>query len=51
MTKTKATTARWALRNKNTGNFRSFKATREAARISKRPNEIIFDTIKGVAVR
>lgn len=47
----KTSTKRWAIRNKNTGTVRSYKATREQARASKKPNEIIFDTVNQQFVR
>jgi hypothetical protein len=42
---------RWVLVNRNTSKMtRSFK-TRDAARIAKGPNHIIFDTVKSAIVR
>lgn len=42
---------RWSLINKNTGNVRTSKETRNEARYAKRSSERIYDNSTGVFVR
>lgn len=42
---------RWNIVNRNTGRVRRSATTRAAARLYKKANERIFDTVEGVFVR
>jgi hypothetical protein len=51
MNRSPAITKRWSLINKNTGHRRVSRTTRDAARISKRSNERIYDNLREIYVR
>ena len=46
-----STTNRWVIVNRNTGQVRKTSRTRDIARINKRRNERIFDSLTGDFVR